>query len=529
MSTVVIGSGLAAVGALKALLAAGERPIVLDIGRRLPEPLRLLSREMSQRAPADWTKTERVALSRNASGTGRAVPRKLVLGSDYFYSDEQATSTKDGHFVAGSPPWSAARGGFSVGWGAAVLPPAASDVADWPITHDEILRNMREVLADIPVSEPDDEIARVFGRLSPQQSNVLRMSAGQAELLDRLSHSCETIAHRTVLAGQSRVLTQTASGSEASCQYCGYCSAGCVYGSIYTAEQHIEGWSRDGTIDYRDGCTVVEISEGSRDVEIRHLVGDRLETIHADRVLLAAGAVNTARILLASAPNPLESAVIRSAGYSVQIFATSRALELAWPDMNTQGSHFLLFRDAELSPFWARAQIGQPNELVLSRLGMNHENTRGLLSRVITTAASHMISAALYVHSSLGATYEMRLRNGSGHLRSVETRQVWSHEHQEAIAAHARVFGRLLRKASFHAVPFARQSSGAALSYHLGASFPMRHSPRKPHETDLLGRPFGWQRVHIVDTSVLPAIPATTVGLLTMANAHRIAAQVLLC
>jgi choline dehydrogenase-like flavoprotein len=27
----------------------------------------------------------------------------------------------------------------------------------------------------------------------------------------------------------------------------------------------------------------------------------------------------------------------------------------------------------------------------------------------------------------------------------------------------------------------------------------------------------------VVDSSVLPAIPATTVGLLTMANAHRIA------
>jgi choline dehydrogenase-like flavoprotein len=83
----------------------------------------------------------------------------------------------------------------------------------------------------------------------------------------------------------------------------------------------------------------------------------------------------------------------------------------------------------------------------------------------------------------------------------------------------------VLRRAGFYAVPFARQNSNAALTYHFGATFPMRANPKQPNDTDVLGRPFGSSRIHVVDTSVLPAIPATTVGLLTMANAHRIAAQ----
>ena len=41
-------------------------------------------------------------------------------------------------------------------------------------------------------------------------------------------------------------------------------------------------------------------------------------------------------------------------------------------------------------------------------------------------------------------------------------------------------------------------------------------------ECDLLGRPQGWSRLHIVDASVLPSIPATTVTFSVMANAHRI-------
>jgi choline dehydrogenase-like flavoprotein len=43
-------------------------------------------------------------------------------------------------------------------------------------------------------------------------------------------------------------------------------------------------------------------------------------------------------------------------------------------------------------------------------------------------------------------------------------------------------------------------------------------------ETDTLGRVRGWDRIHVVDASILPSIPATTVTFSIMANAHRIAA-----
>jgi choline dehydrogenase-like flavoprotein len=40
--------------------------------------------------------------------------------------------------------------------------------------------------------------------------------------------------------------------------------------------------------------------------------------------------------------------------------------------------------------------------------------------------------------------------------------------------------------------------------------------------SDTLGRPAGLTRVHAVDSSVLPSIPATTITFSVMANAHRI-------
>jgi choline dehydrogenase-like flavoprotein len=50
----------------------------------------------------------------------------------------------------------------------------------------------------------------------------------------------------------------------------------------------------------------------------------------------------------------------------------------------------------------------------------------------------------------------------------------------------------------------------------------MRDQPREM-ESDIYGRPAGLTRIHIVDASVFPSIPATTITLTAMANAHRIA------
>ena len=60
-------------------------------------------------------------------------------------------------------------------------------------------------------------------------------------------------------------------------------------------------------------------------------------------------------------------------------------------------------------------------------------------------------------------------------------------------------------------------------SYHGGATFPMSREPAG-HGSDLLGRPMKLGRVHVVDASVFPNIPATNLTLTVMTNAYLIAA-----
>ena len=58
-------------------------------------------------------------------------------------------------------------------------------------------------------------------------------------------------------------------------------------------------------------------------------------------------------------------------------------------------------------------------------------------------------------------------------------------------------------------------------STHFGGSFEMSKDPNK-FQTDILGRPFGLKKVHIVDASILPTLPAATIVYNTVANCIRI-------
>ena len=54
----------------------------------------------------------------------------------------------------------------------------------------------------------------------------------------------------------------------------------------------------------------------------------------------------------------------------------------------------------------------------------------------------------------------------------------------------------------------------------------MKSVPIAETDTDSFGTPKGWCRIHVVDSSVFPSLPGTTIGLLAMANAYRIATEV---
>jgi len=125
-----------------------------------------------------------------------------------------------------------------------------------------------------------------------------------------------------------------------------------------------------------------------------------------------------------------------------------------------------------------------------------------------------------YLHSDESSAIEMTLkRDGEKDFLRLEAKL--NPETRRVVKRILRELLKQSRRIGGIAVQPMLQIGEPGRGFHSGGSFPMRERPGK-FESDCLGRPHGWSRVHAVDASVLPGVPATTITFSVMANAHRI-------
>ena len=158
----VIGSGLSAIAACKALIARGKRPIVFDIGIELDDEKKTVIKKLSKLSPINWKISDRIFISRNSTVKKESIPRKLAFGSDFFYGNKDYFSKNYDNEDINPPPFSFAKGGFSEGWGAAVLPPDSCDIEDWPISKKNLEKYYPKVLNGIHYSAVNDLLSENF-------------------------------------------------------------------------------------------------------------------------------------------------------------------------------------------------------------------------------------------------------------------------------------------------------------------------------------------------------------------------------
>lgn len=527
---VVVGSGLSAVGAIRALVSKGIKPLVLDIGTTLPSESEKFKRILSSKNTSDWNKSDLgVYLGTDDTSAKGLVPRKTTFGSDYFYSGSRSLPISQTACERSSPPNSEALGGFSAGWGAAFLPPAKSDLADWPISHSTVLEHMRLCTDGISKSEPFDALDNYFDRLSEPGMPSLPLSDGQKALLERIKNATSDNSICPEVVGQSRLLTTfSKSDFPKKCQFCGYCSSGCSFDSIYKAEFDIREFIGRDLIEYRSNVRILSITDSIDGVSLtgrNELTGESL-SVGCAKIFVAAGAVGTAKILLQSKEIFGHQVSIRRTGGFIEPFISIASHEIEWPNVNTQTPIYLDFVEGSVSKNWVHAQISLPNEIVLAKLGLDHRTIDSVRGKIARKIASHMVFALVNTHSDFGPVYNLKLeRDALNGEAQIFSSQYFSEHAKDLQRLLNRRLKKILKRRGMVGIDLLQQDSVAAAGYHFGASFPMKVVPKEMTDTDVLGRPFGWQNVHVVDTSVLPNIPGTTVGLLTMANAHRIASE----
>jgi len=495
---------------------------MLDAGLELEPERRRQVANLRSMPSTTWPAASVAFLRDGGEATPDGIPLKPAYGSDFAYRDPTGQPITS-HGAYGKPSF--ARGGFSNVWGASVLPYRTDDMSDWPITAGDLAPHYRAALGMMPFSARRDRLEEQFP-LYHDDPGTLGGSTQAEALLRDLELSASKLSTHGVRFGASRLAVQAeGAGGNPGCVHCGKCIYGCPYDFIYNSVRTLETMRSNSAFNYRPGVIVDQLEEVSSQVEVRgrDLDGSGSFRMRADRVFVACGVLSTARIMLASLDAYEQPITALDNCYFLMPFVRYQAgREATRERLHTLAQVFIELVDPAVGPHRAHLQIYTYNELFQEEMGRMMGPLRGALPLIRAGVLGRLLLIQGYLHSDLSGRIRLVLRRaGAGAAASLELTGEPNPRTRPALAAVRRRLW--AERGSLKGVPVSRLARVGlpGRGFHTGGTFPMRANPG-PFEVDVLGRPFGFTRLHIVDASVFPSLPATTITLSVMANAHRI-------
>ena len=503
----VIGSGPSAISAAVALTRRNLRVTMLDAGRTLEDSRVETVARLGALDPVNWSETDVQRLKEGVSVSSDGIPMKRLYGSDFPFRTE-GTDLNFDYANAGIRP-GFARGGLSNVWGAGMLPFHRDDIADWPFDATELDDGYRGVLSFVPCSGVNDALDGLFPNHSGNLQNLPPGRQGRAFLRDA-ARSADALGRSGIVAGQSRLAVDGKS-----CVRCGMCLYGCPYQLIYNSAFTLEQLLTLPNFRYESGFVVERLLEenGSVRIEGHDLTTQARRQFEAGRVLLGAGVIPSTAILLASLGDfDVKIRLQDSFYFLVPLLRLAGVPDPGGEKLHTLAQAFVVMRDASVWKQFVHFSVYGYNDLMIPSLKASVGAPGG-----INALVSRVMVAGGYLHSKLSPGLWMTLQPGGVRLEGEDS--------TSAVAVAKKAARKLLRQAArLRAAPLipAMRFPSPGRGFHTGGSFPMSRGPLR-HASDVEGRPYGFDRVHLVDASCLPSIPATPITLPVMANAWRIA------
>ena len=506
----VLGSGPSGVAAAAALIARGREVLMLDAGRTIEPGPAALRERMGSQEPNEWAAADRSAIRARQSESGGLHP----FGSDFLFRVPDGEPLWADHTDVHALRPSFAKGGLSNGWGSAVLPYRDEDMDSWPIRAGDLAPHYAAVAPVLEVSGRQDNVAAMFPAFAHPADRPLPPSTQAVRLLARLSRKRDELRSMGLHFG-------TASKAVADgCRQCAMCLHGCPYRLIFSSDQAVDRLVASGGLDYRAGVLAQRFEEDGTGVAV-HTDG---EVFRGDRLFVGCGVLSTALLATRSLGFAGEWLSIKdSAHFFLPMLHRWSAGDPAAEPHHSLAQLFWELTDPEVDPHLVHAQIYTYNDTYAHGIRQRFGPFGGAAKPLVEMLSRRLIVAQTFLHSDSSPSIGMRV-DGSIRQERIEFR---AQPNDRTAAVMKRVVNRLAKAARLAGMlaltPLARLNALGS-SFHCGGTFPMRENPERG-ETDVLGRPGGSRRVHLIDASVFPSIPASTITFSVMANAHRIATE----
>ncbi len=516
---VIVGSGVSGTSAALHFSDKGIKPCIIDVGLNPYMEPRINENFYMHREKKDCFDImvgEQWEGLYNLMRLDNAIPAKLTSPAMRFVIDRshEFNPVRQNNF---SLIQSFSRGGLANAWGAGLYRYNDRDLESFPIKASDLSFFYDRLSNEIGISGENDDLTSYFGKDNSLQ-RPLQLSENASRLYKNYMRKKERLNRKGIFVGHPRlgVLSEKKNGRKP-CDYRNleFWKPNLPY--IYTPSLTLERLIKEKKVLYKNNLLVKSWQRKNSYLVLKAESIENGEPVYikCKKLVLAAGAVNSAKIALASRQD-YQTKLSLLDNHAVQlpfvlpgrIGARLETDAFGLTQLNLiydSRSFHALFQGSILevtSParaeFFKEFPFSASENISLIRLVLP-----SLLVMQLFLPVSRKDSASFYLN-----------RNGEIVIRGKKKKI-----NDELI----KDLVKILRMLGGYTAPFLVVKAENGHGIHYGGTLPMTHSPSKEYTCSRCGELYGEPGVYVVDGSLFPVIPAKNSSFTIMANAMRIA------
>ena len=519
---VIVGSGLSGVAAALGFTKKGIKPCIIDVGSKPGAMPPVTENFYDYRKTTDSSSLilgEHFEGLHNLLHKDHHLPVKLTSPRMQFVvqGSQDFSPTVEENFRLVQ---SFASGGLANAWGAGVYRYNNRDLNGFPLNESELSPYYEELKQEMGMSGSNDDLVKYFG-LEERLQQPLELSANAARLFAKYSRHKKKLNREGVFLGRPRLAVLSEDfGERKACDYSNLEFWQPDLSYIYTPTLTLKKLIKEGKVIYKSGYLAKSWTRETREdnvltVHAKDIRDHNIVQFRCRKLVLAAGAVNSARLALASRrdfqsklsllDNPaLQFPFILPHRIGSRLETHSFGL--------TQLNIVFVFEEGQRSLQGSLLEITSPARAEFFQNFPFSARDNLIFIRNMLPA---MMVLQLFFPSAPENGAELQL-NPDGKLELFGKDFPFQAQQIKGVL-------KTFRKLGAYSFPSLVIKVPNGFGIHYAGTLPMVSKPNRAYTCSPKGELFGEPGVFVADASVLPVLPAKNCSFFVMANAMRTA------
>ncbi len=514
---IIIGSGPTGIAAAEEMLNLGKEVTILDYGNVLEDKNKEIKQQFLNNNDKNKFRKE-IENNKKITKKYKNENLKFPFGSDYVFRENRFEKFKTQNNI--DYLYSNAKGGLSNIWGTMYSPFYPKDIESWDIKYDEFYKNGKDIVKSIPILSSKDNLDNFFP-INFGDNHNYPLSPNAKEFYEKLENEKKEKNENGIFFGRAKMaIGKKYSHDNTECKSCGLCHQGCPYDCMFSSSHLLKKIQSNSKLNYIKNLFIEKIIPGKDLIELQAIdvITNKKKFFQTKNLFICCGPISTATLMLRSNMVKNNNIVLQeSQRFFIPIFKKKNTKNSVDQNKNTLAEIFLEISNDQISKKSIHLQYYTFLDEMLKPLTKLFGKFVYIFPKLFPFIFGRLNLIIGYLHSDYSNQLVVEKGDNYNEFKIHELKN----KNTDIVIEKTIAFIKQNFKKHFFIFNFLLNKNITGASYHYGGSFPMSIE-KKNDSTSLIGELNNYKNIFILDSSILPNVPASPTTINVCINSKRI-------